>query len=280
VSLVSERWLCSAIAVLVVATYTPLFETLLSQSASNPYAAHVVVVPILAAGLLWADVHRARRSTDVMAPRRLCLAGMAVTAVAIACRSGHVLTQVLSLIAVLAGLVWSLYGSAGIRRAAFGLTFLLLMLPPPREIIAVIAPAVQYMVATVTAGIVSMLQIPVQQHGVFLRLPGLQVHVAEGCAGLRFLLILVVVTAAFARVFMPTTRGQLAVIGLSIPIAMLANLGRVLMITISAYAVGPEIATGPLHDYIGKGFWAVALLSLIGISILLRARTCVRWCLS
>ena len=37
--------------------------------------------------------------------------------------------------------------------------------------------------------------------------------------------------------------------------------------------VGPEVITGPLHFYIGKAFWALALCVMIGLAWQLRSRT-------
>jgi hypothetical protein len=48
---------------------------------------------------------------------------------------------------------------------------------------------------------------------------------------------------------------------------------RVAVTGIGAYAIGPHVATGPLHYYIGKGFWALAILGMIAIAWGLRART-------
>src|SRR5262249_44821744 len=153
-------------------------------------------------------------------------------------RSQSLFAQVLVLIASVVGLVWWFYGTTGIQRAAFALAFLALMVPPPVDAVAVIAPTFQRL-AAVTSGIVlGTLQIPVQHPGTVLSLPGLRLEVAEECAGLRFLLILFVFTSAFARLLLPTFCRQLALIAVSIPVAVLANVARVSATTAGAYVIG------------------------------------------
>jgi exosortase/archaeosortase family protein len=58
-------------------------------------------------------------------------------------------------------------------------------------------------------------------------------------------------------------------------VAVLANVGRVAFTGVGAQLFGP-VVTGPLHYYIGKGFWLLALLSMIWLAAALRARTATR----
>jgi exosortase len=270
----SNRWVHLAIAAIVAATCIPMLMALIRQSASNPYAAHIVIVPILGAVLLWVDLHQRRALTVRPNPvERACLASLATIVTLIAYSTGNFVLQVMSFIAAVASIMWWLYGKMAIRRAAFVLAFLLLMLPPPRGAVSAIAPMVQLIVAVVSGVLLKILQIPVHQHGVVLQLPELNVQVAEECAGLRFLLIMFVFMAAFARIAVPTARGQMALTILSIPVAVLANVARVTVTTIGAYAIGPDVITGPLHYYIGKSFWVFALVAMIGVSMPLRCRS-------
>jgi exosortase/archaeosortase family protein len=84
--------------------------------------------------------------------------------------------------------------------------------------------------------------------------------------------MLFVFVSAFARFVLPTASTQLLLIFLSIPVAMLANAVRVAATGVGAYALGPHVATGPLHYYIGKGFWMCAIATMIALACLLRSR--------
>jgi len=253
--------------------YLPLFASLLEQSSSNPYAGHVTIVPILAAVLLWVDRRHLRDSRNGDPTTSVALAAVAALLLATGYGSGDIVLQIWSFVAAIAAVLWWLCGPPGIRRAAFVLGFLALMIPPSRNVFVTIASGLQHVVAVVVAIIAHVVQVPAQQEGVFLRLPGLTLEVAEECSGLRFLLILLVCVTAFARLALPTISGQLVLIALSVPVAVLANIMRVAATTLAAYALGSHVATGPSHYYIGKAFWAAAVLVMITMAMFIRART-------
>jgi exosortase len=269
----SKAWLYWAAAVAVVLAYLPFFKGLLYISAKNPYAGHVIFVPIFAVVLLWVERHRLRGLTGQGNASGVGLTALALAMLGIGYITASVPLQALSFVVAIAGFGLWFYGVRGVRRARFVLAFLLLMVPPPPDVVAALGPGIQHAVAVFSGVVLSSLQIPVEQQGIFLRLPGLTLEVAEECNGLRFLPILFVFVSAFARIVLPALRSQLSLMALSIPVAMLANTARVTATGVGAYAIGPEVVFGPLHYYIGKSFWALALLAMIGIALLLRSRT-------
>jgi exosortase len=258
-------------AVLLVA-YLGFFKALVAAAVTNPYAGHVSFVPVFAVLLLWL-----RRRDLLTLSRRNTPAGIGVVAaamvvLAIGYTTASVLLQAVSFVAAVGGVTLWLFGFRGVQQVGFVLMFLLLMVPPPRDAVSALAPAVQQLVALFSGVVLRALQIPVEQQGILLYLPGMTLEVAEECAGLRFLPILFVFVAAFACAVLPTTGVQLVLISVSIPVAMLANAARVAATSAAAYAVGPHVVTGPAHYYIGKSFWALALLAMIGLAYMLRAR--------
>jgi exosortase len=265
-------WLLAAVAVTGLAAFIPLFKTLVAVAAKHPYAGHVVFVPILAVVLIWLERHRFRGLVDEGHASGAVLAVLALPLVAVGYRAASLPVQALSFVAVVAGLALFLLGPRGVRASGFALVFLLFMIPPPRDAIAALAPVIQHTVAAFSAGILYLLQIPAVHEGVHLRLPGLTLVVAEECAGLRFALILFTLAIAFSRAVVPTRSGQLVLVSLAIPVAMLANAIRVAVTSVGVYAIGPHVATGPLHYFIGKSIWVLALLVIVGIAGLLRAR--------
>jgi exosortase len=248
---------------------------LIHLSASNPYAGHLIFVPIFAAVVLWIERHRFRGLTAGAGAAGLSLTALAVVVGWIAHGVANLPLYVVSFVTAIAGLLLSFFGRRGVREAAFPLGLLLLMVPPPREAMIAIALEIQYFISAFSGVILRAFGIPVVQDGIFLRLPGFTLIVAEQCSGLRFLLILSVFAAALARTVLTAPSRQLVLVMLSIPTALLANAVRVAVTGAGAYAIGPEVATGPLHYYIGKGCWAGALVATIGLALALRWRTAV-----
>jgi len=269
----ANPWARGSVALVVLLLYLPLFSTLTYLSASNPYAGHVIFVPIFAAVVLWIERHRFRGLTARAGAAGLSLTALAVLVGWIAHGVANLPLYVVSFVTAIAGLLLSFFGRRGVREAAFPLGLLLLMVPPPREAMIAIALEIQHFISAFSGVILSAFGIPVVQDGIFLRLPGFTLIVAEECSGLRFLLILSVFAAALARTVLTASSSQLVLVMLSIPTALLANAVRVAVTGAGAYAIGPEVVTGPLHYYIGKGFWAGALVATIGLALSLRSRT-------
>jgi exosortase len=268
-------WGRAALAVLVVLLYLPLFSALTDLSAANPYAGHVLFVPIFAAVLVWFDRRRFGGFTAGQRAAGLSLTAVAVVIGYIADRRADVPLYVVSFVAAMAGLVLAFFGRRGVRTAVAPLGLLLLMIPPPREAMTAVALEVQQLVAAFSAFILSGFGVPAAQDGILVRVPGLTLIVAEECSGLRFLLILSVFAAALARTVLPGRAAQVTLVMLSVPIAVAANALRVALTSIGAYAVGPEVVTGPLHYYIGRGFWVAALGATVGLALWLRSRAIV-----
>ena len=264
-----------AATVLVLLAQLPLCWRLVEVARTQPYAGHIMLVPALAAALLWLDCRDFSRTTP---GRHQHLIGVALSAVSLVLSArGHeqqsLVLEALSAIVAVAGLgVW-FFGLRWLRRGAFVLIFLLLMIPPPRNVVSAVVPSLQELIAGFSSAVLECLGIPVVPDGVFLRLPGLSLQVAEECTGLRFLFILLVIVAAFARFVLPNLPAQMTLIALSIPVAVLANAMRVATTGVGAYLIGPQAATGALHFYIGKAFWASALALMIGVAVVLRSRT-------
>jgi exosortase len=259
-------------AVIVLVAYAGYFQSLVHESRTNPYAAHVVFVPVLAAALLWAQRHEFWRLTFRGHRRAVAVLGMALVLLGVGHRSANVSLQALSFVVAITGLLYWAYGSLGVRRTAFVLAFLLLMVPPPRSAVAAISPAVQHFVAGVSGAVLRVLGVPIAQDGILLSLPGRTLEVAEECTGLRFLPILFVFVGAFARVVLPALKYQVLLIALSVPVAIIANLTRVVVTSAGTYFFGPYVVSGPAHYYIGKACWLAALLIMIRFAWLLRAR--------
>src|SRR5581483_10907888 len=232
----------------------PFFAALVRESARNPYAGHVVFVPILSVVIV--AVERSRfRGLAGCTPGALPVVGGALGLLGIGYAADNLKLQALCLVAAAAGTMAWHFGRRGLRRAAFALGFLLLSIPPPADAVGAVAPAVQQFVAVFSEVVVQAIGVPVGRDGILLHLP-----------------ILVVFGAAFARIVVPEPTGQLTLMALCVPMAIIANATRVAATTAGAYFFGSYVATGRLHFYIGKAFWLLALVSIVGLALRLRDR--------
>ena len=268
-----RAWLHPAAVIAVFIAYGPFLQSAFHLSATDHHAGHVIFVPVFALALVWADRRRLRRSIGRGETMGAVVTTLALAVVAIAYSWASVPLQALSFVAAVAGLLLWFYGRRTVLRMAFVLVFLLFMSPPSRELVSAVAPSLQHFVAAFSSIVLDSLRIPVERQGVLLLLPEVTLEVAEECAGLRFVLILLVFASALARIALPTISSQLTLVALSIPVSILANAIRVAAMSAGAHVIGLHVIRGPLHFHIGKVFWVLALLVVIGIARILRSQT-------
>ena len=267
------RWLPLGAAVALAALYAPTVTQMIHLWRTDTYAGHGMFVPLFSAVIVWTERERLRRAAGPGHPAgaMIVLAGLGL--LALGGLANSILLQGASVAVTIAGLVAWTFGLSGLRAAAFPIAFLLLMAPLPRAVVATVTLQVQLFAAAFAVAVLRVLDLPVYQAGVTIELPSMTLQVAEACNGLRFLMALLVLTAAFAQVTQRTVAAKTALVVVAIPIAIVANAMRVAAIVLGVQYVGPEAASGTLHNWIGKGMWGLTLVPLIGLGFLLARRS-------
>lgn len=153
------------------------------------------------------------------------------------------------------------YGTRSFKIAFFPLCCLFLMIPVPPGLMDRITVGLQHASAATSFAILRMIGIPVFRQGMTFLLPGLSIEVAPECSGIRSCLAFVMVGILAGRVFLRSGWRTLALIVLTIPIAIFKNAVRIVVISsLSAY-VDRGIIDGPLHHRGGPVF------ALVGIAL-------------
>jgi exosortase len=102
-----------------------------------------------------------------------------------------------------------------------------------------------------------------------------QVDVADPCSGLRSLFALTMVTALYGYFTMKTAWKHLALFLCAVPLAILGNLARILMLTVGILVLGPKVAIGSLespsfyHMFSGFFVFIIALGGMLVIAAIL-----------
>jgi len=257
----------------LAAVYAPACADLARAWWHDQYAGHGMFVPAFAAFLAWTDRERLR--TAVGPPS---LAGipliLAALAILITGRwSGSLLLQAASVAVAVAGIVLWTFGGRCLKATAFPVVFLVLMAPLPHALVDSVTLHLQFFAAGVAGLVLEILNVPFYQSGLTIMLPTITLQVAEVCNGLRFLMALLVLATAFAYITQRTVTRMAVVVASAIPIAILANAARVAAVAVAVQYIGPQAASGTLHDAIGKAMWALTLVPLVGLGLLLRGRS-------
>ena len=267
------RWLPLGAVVALTALYAPTVAQMIQLWRTDTYAGHGMFVPLFSAVIAWTERERLRKAVAPGRPVGAVIVLVGVGLLALGSLADSMLLQGASVAVTIAGLVAWTFGLRCLRAAAFPIAFLLLMTPLPRPVVAAVTLQVQLFAAAFAVAVLRVLDLPVYQTGVTIELPSMTLQVAEACNGLRFLMALLVLTAAFAQITQRTVAAKTALIVSAIPIAIVANAMRVAAVVLGVQYVGPEAASGTIHNWIGKGMWGLTLLPLIGLGFLLARRS-------
>jgi exosortase len=170
----------------------------------------------------------------------------------------------------LAGLVTLLLGEAVLKRYWFAFFFLVFMVPLPIALYSRIASPLQLLASRVASTVMNATGVPVLCEGNRMTLPGgVQMFVAEACSGMRQLTGFLALTTAVAwQISRPGWYRALIVL-LALPIALSANIARVVLTGYIMHFVNPEYASGTFHTIEG--------LLMMGFGLMLLQGAC--WCL-
>jgi exosortase len=181
------------------------------------------------------------------------------------------LTRV-SLVGVLAGATWYVWGREHLRVLVFPIAFLLLMIPLPAIIFNQIAFPLQLLASRAGETVIAAAGIPVLREGNVLQLPGRSLEVAEACSGIRSLVSLLMLGIILGYFTERRTGARVLIALAAVPIAIVANAARVAGTGLASELVSPAAADGFFHTFSGWLMFVVAFSGLMLVQRLIGLR--------
>jgi len=167
------------------------------------------------------------------------------------------------LIIVIQGCIITILGKRVALAFIFPLFYMVFLIPFGDFLV----PMLQDFTTAFVIAILNMMDIPVFVQGVYLSIPAGDFHVAEACAGLRFLVATVALGTLMANVAYKTVGRQIIVVVLAFVVPVIANGFRASGIILIANWSNMKYATGADHITFGWIFFAIVLLIFISISM-------------
>ena len=168
-------------------------------------------------------------------------------------------------------IVWHLVGWQGLREIAFPLFYLGFLVPPPGWLIDQATAPLQEFVSGAATGMLASLGYPVERSGVTIFIAQYQLLVEQACSGMNSLVGLTAIILFYVYTLRRSLGFYAATLVLFIvPIAILANIIRVMGLVLIAYYLGDEAAQGFLHLTTGIVLFSCALCLAIGLDAVLR----------
>ena len=178
---------------------------------------------------------------------------------------------ILALVVICWGVFLLSYGIRSCRTAAFGLLFLLFMVPLPSAVLNAVIVLLQRSSAEVTEVIFSMLGVPVFREGFVFSLSNFTIHVAEECSGIRSTLSLCITSIVAGHFFLRSAWAKAGLVLMVVPLAIVKNAFRIVGLSLLANYVDPSFITdSALHRYGGIPLFLVSLVVLFSLVWTLR----------
>lgn len=264
-----RAWLPYAIlALLLVAVYYRIAAKLIYDWYTLPDYSHGFLVPLFSLFLLW-DKRKVLRSIPIRQSwAGISLVVLAIVVLILGVYGVDLFTSRVSFVILMAGLVWTFAGSAMLREVRFPLLVLLLAIPFPEIIFNKITFPLQLLASHIASETLPMLGVPTLQEGNVIQLPVMKLEVAEACSGIRSLMSLFTL-AVFYGYFLERTTTRRVILALAaIPIAVAANVARIVGTGLCVQYWDPDKALGFFHEFSG---WVMFVVSLCCLYVVHRA---------
>lgn len=173
-----------------------------------------------------------------------------------------------SMFIVLLGLVLHFYGEEIFKKISFPLAFLVFMIPLPSAVIIKISFHMKLFAAQIATVLLNDMRIPAIREGSIIKMRSTQVVVDDVCSGLRSLISLTALGSIFAYSMKSAMWKRVLLFLATIPIAIITNVIRVLLLSSVSEIWGPEYAKG-IHDFSGFLIFGVAFLLLLAVKNLI-----------
>lgn len=247
-----------AYCLLLAAALHPTFwEMARTWISSSSYSHGALVIP----AAIW--MMMVRRRAVYVAPSMMAIGGVAAGALLwlLGRAAGVALVEQIAFVSLLIAGAGAIFGLAAIRTHAYPLAFLFFMVPFGESLF----PVLQSLTANASVMLLNLVGEVTFLDGVMIETRSGLFEVAEACAGLRFLLAALMISAVYAYVSLPAMQTRLTFLTVAVIIGLGANIIRAFLLIYIATISDMRLAVGADHYLIGLVFYGLVFLLLFYI---------------
>jgi exosortase len=238
----------------------PALVGMANRWSGDPRYAHGYLVPIFALGLLWL-----RRATIQGAPPTPTVWGVVFLGTGAASQLVGSYFRVewiegIALLPYLAGVCLLLGGWRHLTWAWPSIAFLAFMVPLPWRVENALGPPLQSLATAGSTYTLQTLGLMAFAEGNVIQLDDAQIGVGEACSGLSMLMTFVALSTATALVIKRPLLDRVVLVASAIPVALVANIARIVLTGALHEIVGGHAASTFYHDLAG---WIMMPLALV-----------------
>jgi exosortase len=251
----------------------PTLVDVAQESWTKETGAHGPIVLAAGGWLLARNLHEARQ-LNLHRSGRTWLSAI-LLALGLAC---HIVGRVFGIMTFEAGglylagiaILYELVGAATLRHAWFPAAYLIFLIPPPGSLLNRVTGPLKQFVSASAINVLSLAGLPVSREGVTINVAQYNLLVEDACSGLNSLVGLLAVSLLYVYLM----RGSRAVYAgvlaaCAIPISILGNILRIIILVLLTYFCGDAVAQGFLHETAGIALFAIDLILMFAVDHLM-----------
>jgi exosortase C (VPDSG-CTERM-specific) len=268
---------CAGYCILLTLLFVQPLTRLMVYAWQSDLHSHIVLVPLISAYLLY--LQRGRRptsySSSISGTLTFAVSGISALAARINWREGlsvndGLAVSALAYVSFVAAGAFLFFGAKWVRARAFPVAFLAFMVPPPDAMVDSLEKGSMLASAEVAAVYFNIAGTAMVRHGTVFELPGIVLQVAQECSGIRSSLVLFISSLLASHVFLKTRWRKMVLVVFVIPLGILRNGFRILVIGLLCVHIGPHMIDSPIHHRGGPMFFALSLVPLSLLMLWLR----------
>ena len=261
---------CLAYVALVTLLFVQPLTMLLAHALQYDLHSHIPLVPLVAGYLVYL---RSGRGVPADEGRSIVgtviAAATGIAAVTAGLAFGETLsvndwlaTMTIAYLSFVAAGAFLFLGAKWMAVAAFPIAFLIFMVPLPDRAVSWMETASVLASADVTVWFFQLTGTPLLRDGQVITLPGIVIEVAQECSGIRSSWVLLITSVLASHLFLKSTSRKVVLVAFVIPLAIVRNAIRILVIGLLAVHVGPQMIDSVIHHSGGPFFFVVSLVPL------------------
>jgi exosortase C (VPDSG-CTERM-specific) len=266
-------WSGACFGIVLLAAFAKPLLTLISYAAGSELYSYILLIPFVSAYLLYLRRDQLPKNYVVDLPLAIvslaCGLGVLVFtywldfAGRAPANNDRIVLLTLSFLCCLATGGFFFFGRAWMRAAAFPLAYLVFMVPMPDAMADALETVSKSAAAEVANFLFHLSGTPFLREGPIFQLPNIAIEVAQECSGIRSSWVLLMTSILAANLFLKTPWRRLVLVAFVIPLGILRNGFRILVIGLLCVNVGPQMIHSLIHRRGGPVFFALSLIPFL-----------------
>jgi exosortase C (VPDSG-CTERM-specific) len=266
-------WRGVCFVILLLAAFGQPLLALANYAAHSALHSHILLVPFVSAYLLYIRRDRLPRRyvADLPLGMLFLAGGLGVLlftywlnfAERALTDNYYLVLLTLSFLCCLAAGGFFFWGRDWMRAVAFPAAYLIFMVPMPDAMADALETASKYASAEAANLFFHLSGTPFLRAGLVFQLPNITIEVAQECSGIRSSWVLFITSVLAANVFLKSSWRRLVLVAFVIPLAILRNGFRIVVIGLLCVNLGPQMIHSVIHRRGGPVFFVLSLIPFL-----------------